>query len=267
MRNIGVDVDFYADIYRSKDWYVGASVNFNYNKNTITELFDGLEEFTEPGTGITYRIGKNPYAINSVRFAGVDPRDGQQMWYTKDGNLTKKYSEDNEVDLGKTFIAPWNGGFGVNGRYKGFALRADFNWSAKKYIFNATNWYINDPANAVSRNTNGSTHLLSVWTKPGDITDTPNLTDLYGQPQEMQPDSKWVENSSFIRLKNLTFSYSLPKSWMNAARMSDVTFHFTGRNLLTFTKFTGLDPEYENNVVHMTYPNTRQYEFGIEVSF
>lgn len=267
MRNMGVDVDLHYNILQTRDWYVGLDVNFGYNKNTITELFNGLESFTIPGTGITYRKGQNPFTITQVRYAGVDPRDGQQMWYTKDGNLTKHFDESDEVDLGKSFIAPWNGGFGINARWKGLSLRADFNWSAKKYIFNATNWYIRDPSVAVQRNTNAAVELLNVWTKPGDVTDIPNIVDLYGVPQDIQPDSRWVESSSFLRLKNLTIAYSLPKTWMDAVKMKDVTLHFTGRNLLTFTSFNGVDPEYEGNVVQMMYPNTRQFEFGLEVSF
>ncbi|MDE7025880.1 MAG: TonB-dependent receptor, partial [Paramuribaculum sp.] len=267
MRNTGVDVDFGATIFRNKDWYVGANVNFNYNKLEIKELFNGLDKFTKPGTGITYEVGKNPFELHNVIYAGVDPRDGQQMWYTKDGNLTKHYSEDDEVALGKSYIAPWNGGFGVNARWKGISLRADFNWSAQKYIFNATNWYIRDPRNAVERTTNGAVELLNVWTKPGDVTDMPNRFDLYGQPQIIKPDSRFVEDASFMRLKNLTVSYSLPKKWMNTIKLSDITFHFTGRNLITITDFTGVDPEYQANVVQMMYPNTRQYEFGLEVTF
>lgn len=267
MRNIGVDVDLHYNILQTRDWYVGLDVNFGYNKNTITELFNGLESFTIPGTGVTYRKGQNPFTITQVRYAGVDPRDGQQMWYTKDGNLTKHYDESDEVDLGKSFIAPWNGGFGINARWKGLSLRADFNWSAKKYIFNATNWYIRDPNVAVQRNTNAAVELLNVWTKPGDVTDIPNIVDLYGVPQEIQSDSRWVESTAFLRLKNLTIAYSLPKTWMEAVHMKDVTLHFTGRNLLTFTSFDGVDPEYEGNVVQMMYPNTRQFEFGLEVTF
>lgn len=267
MRNVGVDVDFHYNAIQTKDWYLGVDVNFGYNKNTITELFNGLEQFTIPGTGITYRKGHNPFSLTNVRYAGVDPRDGQQMWYDKNGNLTKHFNDNNEVDLGKSYIAPWNGGFGISARWKGLSLRADFNWSAKKYIFNATNWYIRDPSVVVSRNTNGATDLLGVWTKPGDVTDIPNLTDLYGVPQNIEADSRWVENTSFLRLKNLTIAYSLPKTWMEAVHMKDVTFHFTGRNLLTFTGFKGVDPEYENNVIQMMYPHTRQFEFGLEVTF
>ena len=106
-----------------------------------------------------------------------------------------------------------------------------------------------------------------MWTKPGDVTSIPNVTDLYGAKQEIQADSRWVENCSYLRLKNLTLTYSLPKSWLNAMHMSDIAFHFTGRNLLTITEFKGLDPEYEGNVVQMMYPNTRQFEFGVEVTF
>ncbi|MCM1348000.1 MAG: SusC/RagA family TonB-linked outer membrane protein [Firmicutes bacterium] len=268
MRNVGVDIEVNGDIYQDKDWYVGAGFNFGYNSLKITELFNGLDKFTLPGTGITYEVGKNPFNLHNVRYAGVDPRDGMQMWYTKDGNLTKKYNEtDDEVDLGKSYIAPWNGGFNLQARWKGLSLRADFNWSLKKYIFNATYWYVNTASNAVSRNTNGSVKLLNVWTKPGDVTDIPNLLDLYGNPQEVQPDTRFIENASFLRLKNLTLSYSLPKQWVKAIQFSDVQFHFTGRNLFTITDFTGIDPEYEGNVVHFMYPNTRQYEIGVEVSF
>ncbi len=268
MRNVGIDVELGADVYKSKDWYVGVDVNFNYNKNTITQLFNGLDEFTVPGTGVVYRVDENPYSISSVRFAGVDPRDGQQMWYDKDGNITKKYNEANQVNTGKTFIAPWNGGFGINARWKGISLRADFNWSAEKYIFNGTTYnFLNNPANTVGNNFNGSTELLTVWTKPGDITNIPNLYDLYGQPQSITADDRFVEDASFIRMKNLTVAYSLPKKWMQSLQIADITLHFTGRNLLTFTGFTGIDPEYEGNVIHAMYPNTRQYEFGLEVSF
>lgn len=266
MRNLGVDVDVNADIYRSKDWYVGAGVNFGYNKNTITELFNGLDKFTIPGTGVTYEVGKNPYDMHNVKYAGVDPRDGQQMWYDRNGNLTKQFNEEeDEVALGKSFIAPWNGGFNINARWKGLSVRADFNWSAQKYILNATYWYIKTAEQC--QKINGSVDLLNVWTKPGDVTDIPNLTDLYGNPQAVQPDSRMIENASFMRLKNLTIQYNFPKNLVNSMGLADLALHFTARNLFTVTGFTGIDPEYEANVVHFMYPNTKNYEFGIEVSF
>lgn len=265
MRNTGVDLQLEGDLFKNKDWHVGLKVNFGYNKVKVTELYNGLQELRYPEYGIIYRVGENPFAINAVRYAGVDPRDGQQMWYDKNGNLTKKYSEDDQVNLGKNYVAPWTGGFGLNARWKNIALTADFNWALDKYIFNGNYWYTKTVAQTL--NANGSVDLLNVWTKPGDVTDIPNQFDLYGQPQEVQSDSRFVENASYLRLKNLTLTYSLPRKWLSAASLQDVTLRFTSRNLFTITDFTGADPEYENNVIQFSYPNTRQFEFGVEVTF
>ena len=97
--------------------------------------------------------------------------------------------------------------------------------------------------------------------KPGDVTNVP----AYGE--QIRYDSRFMEDASFMRMKNITVSYTLPKKWLSAVRMQDVTFHFTGRNLWTVTKFSGFDPEPQTNNIAFFYPNTRQYEFGVEVTF
>ena len=113
MKNVGVDVEFQADIFKNRDWYVGARVNFNYNKNEITELFNGQTEYTLANTGLQLAVG-HPYGeLYYVPFAGVDPRDGKQMWWDKDGNLTKVFNEERDSRLlGKCLYAPWTGGWG-----------------------------------------------------------------------------------------------------------------------------------------------------------
>ncbi len=260
MTNTGVDVEVRGDIFRNKDWYVGARVNFNYNKNKIVELFDGRDEYALPNYGLDYKVGHSPFEFYQVRFVGVDPRDGKQIWLDRDGNQTKVYSEDNAVLIGQQFVAPWLGGFGFDVRYKGIRLSADFNWAAKKYMVNNERFFTDNPT-SFGDQMNQSTKMLDMWMKPGDITDVP----AYGE--EIQFDTHLVEDASYLRMKNITLSYTLPSSWLKAIRMKDVTFHFTGRNLLTFTGFTGYDPEPQINVIKFAYPNTRQYEFGVEVTF
>ncbi len=261
LRNTGVEVDFGAHIYRTKDWYVGVRANFAYNKNTVTELFNGREEFLMESYGMKWVVGENPFQLNTVRYAGVDQRDGKQMWYDKDGNITKVFNRDRDaVDTGKTYMAPWTGGFGADVRWKGLALRADFNWAAQKYIFNWAYQMIANPMYIYD--SNQCVEMLNSWT-PEHHGDMPAITET------IQADSRYLENSSFVRLKNLSLSYTLPGNWLKKMCLSDLTFRFTGRNLLTFTgkSYTGYDPEYTNNGVRFSYPNTRQYEFGLEVSF
>lgn len=260
MTNTGVDVDLKANIITNKDWYWGVNVNFNYNKNKITELFAGREFYTIANTGLRYEVGHDAGEYYNVIFAGVDPRDGRQMWYDKDGNLTKVYNEEaNSVMTGKSRYAPWTGGFGTDLRYKWFALHLDFMWAANKYMVNNDRYFIEN--NTMATTWNQMTSMLNVWTKPGQITDIPKAGE------EIQFDSHLLEDASFMRLKNLTFQYTMPKNLVNKAGFENVAFRFTGRNLLTFTGYTGYDPEPGTNVVAFWYPNTRQYEFGVEVTF
>ena len=70
-----------------------------------------------------------PYGeLYYVRWVGVDPADGQQIWLDKDGNETKTYSEDNAVFTGKQRYAPWAGGFSTSFFWKGFSINADFSY-------------------------------------------------------------------------------------------------------------------------------------------
>ena len=260
MKNVGVDFNIQADIIKTRDWYWALRANFNYNHNEITELFNGLDTYTLPNTGIQYALGHSAGEHYTVLWAGVDPRDGQTMWYDKDGNLTKTYNEERDAVLtGKSMYAPYNGGFGTDLRWKNLSLRVDFAWAAKKYLINNDRAYIENNNNATDFNQ--MTSMLNVWTKPGDITDIPKP----GVP--FQFDSHLIENASFCRLKNLTLQYTLPRNVLNKMRLDNLSFHFTGRNLLTFTGFSGVDPEPEANLVRFYYPNTRQYEFGFDVTF
>ena len=104
--------------------------------------------------------------------------------------------------------------------------------------------------------------LRNAWKKPGDITDVPR----FGVANRF--DTSQLHNSSFLRLKNLSLSYDLPKSWMEATKViRNVRLSATARNLLTFTKWKGADPEYGGNISQATFPNTREFFLGIEVTF
>ena len=104
--------------------------------------------------------------------------------------------------------------------------------------------------------------VLAMWRKPGDITDIP------GWGNDMQFDTHLIENSSYMRLKNLQLSYDLPKQWIEATRFfKNIRITATARNLFTITKYSGADPEPVSNIQMNAYPNTRDYTIGAEVTF
>lgn len=260
MTNKGIEIELTGDIYRNKDWYVGARVNFAYNQNEISKLFDGSDEYTIPGTTVHYAVGHDPSEFWMVRYVGVDPRDGKQIWLDKDGNETKQFPSDARVFTGKKANAPWTGGFGFNARWKDISLLANFGWAAKKYGMNNTSYFTKNSRFAAEQNQEKA--MLNIWTTPGQVTDIP----AFGEALEMDGDN-FLEDCSYLRLKSLTLAYSLPKSLLNKIDLSDVKFSFTGRNLFTITSFTGYDPEIAASVMKFWFPNTRQFEFGVEVSF
>ena len=260
MVNKGFDLDFDVNLVKTSDFNWNLRANFNYNHNEITELFNGRDEYSLPDYGLCYKVGHSAAELYMVRRAGVDPRDGKQVWYDKDGNLTKVYNEERDaVLIGKEQIAPWYGGFGTDLTWKGITVSADFVWQAKKYMMSNENYFLENSREGVS--INQTTRMLNIWTTPGQVTDIP----AYGE--EIQFDDHLVENASFMRLKNLTVQYALPSSWLRKADISAAKLFFTGRNLWTVTNYTGYDPEPDTNVSKFRFPNTKQFIFGLELTF
>ena len=100
------------------------------------------------------------------------------------------------------------------------------------------------------------------WQKPGDVTDIPR----YGITPQM--DSRFLEDASFLRLKNVTISYNFPQKWLEKTKfLTGARIYAQGQNLLTFTKFSGIDPESSSNVYAAQYPMSKQYTFGLELAF
>lgn len=261
MTNTGVEANVDVDILKTKDFYWSFKANVGYNKNEITELFQGRDEYVLANTGLKMAVGHAYGEFYQVRFAGVDPMTGAPLYYDKDGNKTKKFNgERDAVFLGKKRYAPWTGGFGTNFRYKNVSLIADFAWVAGKYMMINDDYFIANPQLATGWNQR--VEMLNIWTTPGQITDIP------GAKYDVQFTDQMLQNASFLRMKTLSIQYEFPKKWMQATRyIKGVKVFGIARNLFTITPFEGYDPEPDQNLVQFNYPNTRQFVFGAEISF
>ena len=262
MTNSGVEIAVSLDLLKTKDWFVGFNMNYAYNKNKITELFYGYDEWAMPNYLVSYNVGE-PVQYYMAEWAGVDPADGQQMWYIPgtDGETTKEYDEERlQQATGKKRYAPHNGGFGLNVSWKGLSLNADFAWVLGKYMVNNDYYFAANPYNFAGYNQ--SKDVLNEWKEPGDITDIP----AYGNV--MQFDTHLLENASFLRLKNISLSYILPKNWLLPTKViQGVRIMATARNLFTITNYKGADPELDTNLTYGAYPNTKQFTIGAELTF
>ena len=199
-----------------------------------------------------------------VKRAGVDPADGNPMWYIPGTDQTTKEWSDDLYQLwdGKSANAAWSGGFSTNISWKNWGLNADFSWIGDRYIWLNERYYTRNTYNLLGQS-NFETVMKNIWTTPGQVTDIPR----YGTPFRF--DTSAYSNAAFCRLKNISLSYNVPKKLLDKTKVvSGARVYVTGRNLLTFTKFDGYDPEvgYSNGTVGL-YPNSRQIVGGIEIQF
>ena len=259
MYNRGFDFTIGVDIIKNKDWYWNVKVNGNYNKNKVTKLFQGLDQYVL-GDFQMLEVGHDMGEYYMVRWSHVDPADGQSVWLDKDGNYTKIYSEANRVQTGKSWIAPWSGGLSTTVAWKGLQLDVQFTGMFDRYMFNNERMWLEDPqANGTY---NMAASMLNMWTTPGQKTDIPAANAV------RQADTMWLEDASFVRLKYLQLSYTLPKNWLDQTGfIKGAKVFLVGRNLLTFTGYKGYDPEVNNTMTFGNYPNTRQYSIGAQLTF
>ena len=261
MINRGIEINAGYDIISNKDWIWNVNANVSYNKNKLVELYNGVQEYEVATTATKLVVGHSVSEFYINRYAGVNPANGDALWYTKDGEITNEFSEEDKVMTGKSYVAPWQGGFGTALSWKGLSLSAQFSWVADRWMFNNDRFF--EESNGLYSAYNQSKRMLyDRWQKPGDITDIPR----YGVTPQF--DDRFLENASFLRLKNVSLSYILPQQLMRKTNFfNSARVYVQGQNLLTFTGFSGLDPESTANVYKAQYPMSRQFTFGVELSF
>jgi TonB-linked SusC/RagA family outer membrane protein len=261
MTNKGVELELSYDLVRNSDWLVNIYGNAAYNQNEITKL-DGLSDFQ--GTGSTrFQVGEQILSYNLVRWAGVDPANGQPLYYDAAGNITNQYNlATDRVKTGKSTVPVYQGGFGLNVRYKDFSLSSLFTWTAEQYRFNSSYGVGEDPS--LAGFSNQLVTMLDAWQNPGDITSIPAVRF---NSIRNQLTTRYLEDASFLRLRNITLAYQLNGDKIAKRKYFDsVRFYVQGQNMLTFTKYRGFDPESNSTSNFFDYPTARQVTFGIDIN-
>ena len=205
-------------------------------------------------------------------YAGIDPEDGLPMWYlpgedkdvTTMDQTTKTFDESGLTqNTGRSRYAPINGGFSLSGGWKGLSFQADFSYVLGKSLLNNDSFFYANPAYFSTMNTHKS--VSDFWTPDNRNAAWPD----WGKGVQMEFDTHLLEDASFLRLKNIQVAYSLPASLLNWTKgtVKGLKITFTGRNLLTCTKYTGIDPEINSNLTYGVAGNSKQILGGIEITF
>ncbi|MEH0157647.1 TonB-dependent receptor [Limibacter armeniacum] len=256
MRNRGIELQLTTtNISSATGFKWETTLNFGHNDNEILDLGQ-VDEFLL-GTGIV-REGLPLGSHYTVGWAGVNPANGQPLYYDKDGNVTTVYSSANEVADWGTSNPPNVGGITNTFSYKGLSLSVFFNFQQGHRLFNNQSYFIENH----NVGYNQSAEMLDLWQKEGDITSVQGL----GYAREFT--SRDIEDASFLRLRNVNLSYTLPSTAMSKLKyFSSIRVYAQAQNLYTWTKFTGFDPEIGNNIAQFQYPTPRTATVGVDISF
>lgn len=282
-QNRGIDLNVTADLLKGKEYGLSAYANFNYNKDKVIELFQGRDSWIVPKTGIGYIVGQPIMYVLPI-FKDINPKNGYPRWYlpstddsgalrpevnhTDSSHLTSEYSDGLEQNTGISRYAPISGGFGLAGNWKGFSLQADFAFILGKYMISNDRYYIENPMKYASQGFVQDKEVMDYWKQPLQDAKYPSLEYQRKYGEGLSYDTRFLENASFMRLKALTLGYTFQNNLISKQKvLTGAKVYLTGRNLLTFTKYRGQDPEDNSNVSRGVNPNTKQFTLGVELSF
>nr|WP_199002320.1 TonB-dependent receptor [Flavobacterium sp. ASV13] len=220
------------------------------------------------------RVGEYISAFYLVEYAGVDPANGDALFVknTKnadgsvDRSTTNDYSEAKRIVAGNPFPTLMSGLTNTI-TYKGvdFSFTFQGEWGAS--IYNSAGRYQSTAADYFD---NQTADQLNRWQKPGDITNVPQAR--FEGSNGTQESTRYLGKSDFVRLRNTTLGYSLPKATVKDMGMSNLRVYITAVNLLTFTSYKGNDPEARRDDTGIgedfySAPPARTIAMGVNINF
>ncbi|HEU4573860.1 MAG TPA: TonB-dependent receptor [Chitinophagaceae bacterium] len=240
MQNKGYEISLNGDLIRRKDFVINLFATYSNNDNKITKLYSN----NVPQTLSRFVEGEPAYTYYLVRWAGINPADGKNLFYKADGSLTETYLSSDAVLLkGKSPLVKYFGSFGTEITYKGIDLSAQFYYSGGNYIMN----YMYQVGASEGENLTDEqfSDALNYWRKPGDKVLYANLNDL-SQRVTFDTD-KYLEKGDYISLRDITLAYTMPASLTEKVHIKSIRFYVQGTNLWLGTKFKGLPEVGEAN--------------------
>jgi TonB-linked SusC/RagA family outer membrane protein len=205
--------------------------------------------------------------IQQAKILGNVSKGGDMIWQDTDRNGV--IDDADRIDLGNA-QPKWIAGITNFFNYKQFGLSVGFYGSYGGKIYNQFRAVLN--RNTVTNVTNDPEYIDNFWRRPGDVTIWPVARN-NGMNNQQELSSLYLEDASFIRLRNVRFTYSLPRSIAQKAKMRGVTVYVYGNNLVTWTNYKGYDPEIAfNNPLTMgidngRYPRRREVGAGLNLNF
>lgn len=276
MQNSGYEIVLNSVNIDANSFKWSTSINLSSNKNKIVKL-DG-EQTVIPGNDGRYLnslvIGEAIGVFYGPKYAGVDPDNGDALYYLADGeNTTNDYNSAGDFVVGNPnprFMYGITNDFS----YKNFSLSVLMQGVQGIEIMNGAGGFMSANGDWFDNQTRDQ---LNRWQNPGDITDVPQARlNYFGYANGIAASSRYIYDGSYLRIKNVTLGYNLPQSVLQKLKLTSTRIYVTGQNLFTFTKYPGWDPEVNSDyragnrnqgADFYSAPQIKSIVFGLNVGF
>lgn len=273
MKNYGIEVVINSTNLVRPNITWTSSLNLARNYNEVTALADGQTSIPSGTSSIlnSITVGEPIGAFYGVAYAGVDPNNGDALFYTNEqkNETTNNFNNAERMILGSPH-PQWVGGltntlivgnFDASILFQGVYGNDIYEVGGSFYAANA-DWF-----------DNGTKKQMNRWQVPGDETDVPQAR--FGAGNGTQASSRYLSDGTYLRFKTLSVGYSLPSTILDRFKVSSLRIYFTGQNLLTFTNYSGWDPEVNTDYLDSFYmgndfysaPQAKTFSMGINVGF
>ncbi len=288
IQNTGIELAINGAVIKSRDLTWNINFNISSNKNKLLALSDkeSVDEMVISRDVVSQilRIGGGAFDWYMPKWLGVDPDNGEPLWediiYDESGNEIDRVATNIYTDAAKDYqvmgspFPDFAGGFGTFLSYKGLSMNASFSYSVGNLIYHASRQEYDNDGENVSVNSLVLMEDWSRWENPGDEATHPE-PQYGGNLNSNKYSSRYLEDGSYLRLRNLTIAYELPAEFINRINVQGLRINLSMDNLFTLTKYSGPDPDvplYIGSYIlpgtqAFKYPLNKQFLLGVEFSF
>ena len=289
IRNQGIELGINSTNIRTKSGFVWTTgFNIGLNRNKVVSIPNAEDIIQTVGSNSARQIVRQGEPLNSwymPKWLGVNPDNGDPLWehLTKDekGNIIGRtpsnvFDPDNDSQIVGKASPLLSGGLANTLSYMGISLGFNFNYVVGNKIFNYTRVTMDTDGHYTDYNQMSINNGLgwSRWAKPGDVATHPKAVS-GGNKNADGISSRYLEDGSFLRLKNVTLSYTFPRMLTKQIHLQDAKVFISADNIFTLSRFSGMDPEvrlestmYElAGMYSMNYPVGRAFTLGINIKF
>jgi TonB-linked SusC/RagA family outer membrane protein len=274
--NSGLEVALNFLLLKKKDWTLKAGLNATFLHNEIKEMptdNDGQPVEITDSYNHKLAVGHSIYDFWLKDYKGVNPDTGDAVYlfdeslawndntcYELNGEKVTTDATKGAYHYAGSAIPSVYGGFNAGIRYRNFDLALGFSYALGGLMYNTSYKSIME-VNSYGRAM--SADIKQRWQKAGDITDVPRLDS--NKSTDFNADSdRWLFDASYLNVKSLTLSYSLPKKWTRKLDLENIRLSFSGENLYLFSQKQGMDPQMAfNGYGTNAYVPNRTITFGI----